>query len=87
MRIEADEPCPLPNDPLLAEWGTAMSEMGEWGWIVETFASNVHDLSEMRTHLVRLSDAVATRLRKAGGCSFEVSWRGFWPSLLRTRRR
>jgi len=32
----------------------------------ETFASNATDPSEMRTHLVRLSDAVASRLRKAG---------------------
>jgi DNA polymerase-4 len=32
----------------------------------ETFASNTHLASEMRTHLVRLADAVANRLRKAG---------------------
>jgi DNA polymerase-4 len=32
----------------------------------ETFASNTHVVSEMRTHLVRLADAVASRLRKAG---------------------
>jgi DNA polymerase-4 len=32
----------------------------------ETFASNTHTPSEMRTHLVRLADAVASRLRKAG---------------------
>jgi DNA polymerase-4 len=32
----------------------------------ETFASNTHESSEMRTHLVRLADAVASRLRKAG---------------------
>lgn len=32
----------------------------------ETFASNTHLVSEMRTHLVRLADAVASRLRKAG---------------------
>lgn len=31
----------------------------------ETFARNSHLASEMRTHLVRLSDAVAARLRKA----------------------
>jgi DNA polymerase-4 len=31
----------------------------------ETFTSNTHLPSEMRTHLVRLSDAVATRLRQA----------------------
>ena len=32
----------------------------------ETFARNAHERSEMRTHLVRLADAVASRLRKAG---------------------
>jgi DNA polymerase-4 len=32
----------------------------------ETFARNTHLVSEMRTHLVRLADAVASRLRKAG---------------------
>ncbi len=32
----------------------------------ETFVSNTTHPSEMRTHLVRLSDAVATRLRRAG---------------------
>ncbi len=32
----------------------------------ETYARNVHIVSEMRTNLVRLSDAVATRFRKAG---------------------
>lgn len=32
----------------------------------ETFASNTHSVGEMRTHLVRLADAVASRLRKAG---------------------
>jgi len=32
----------------------------------ETFARNTHSATEMRTHLVRLADAVASRLRKAG---------------------
>jgi DNA polymerase-4 len=31
----------------------------------ETFAQNTHLLSEMRSHLVRLADAVSSRLRKA----------------------
>jgi DNA polymerase-4 len=31
----------------------------------ETFARNTHLVSEMRTHLVRLADAVASRLRRA----------------------
>ena len=32
----------------------------------ETFARDTHVVSEMRTHLVRLADAVASRLRAAG---------------------
>ena len=32
----------------------------------ETFARDTHSVSEMRTHLVRLADAVASRLRAAG---------------------
>jgi len=36
MRIEADEPCPLPDDQVLAEWATAMRDMGDWGWIVDS---------------------------------------------------
>jgi class 3 adenylate cyclase len=36
MRIEADEPCPLPDDPVLAEWAAAMRDMGDWGWIVDS---------------------------------------------------
>jgi DNA polymerase-4 len=32
----------------------------------ETFATNTHEIAEMRTHLLRLADAVASRLRQAG---------------------
>jgi DNA polymerase-4 len=32
----------------------------------ETFATNVHDAGEVRRHVVRLADAVAQRLRRAG---------------------
>ena len=36
VRIEVGEPCPLPDDPVLAEWATAMRDMGDWGWIVDS---------------------------------------------------
>jgi class 3 adenylate cyclase len=35
MRIEADQPCPLPDDPVLAEWATTLHDSGEWAWIVD----------------------------------------------------
>ena len=35
MRIEVGDPCSLPDDPVLAEWATAMRDMGDWGWIVD----------------------------------------------------
>jgi class 3 adenylate cyclase len=35
VRIEVGEPCPLPDDPVLAEWATAFRDMGDWGWIVD----------------------------------------------------
>ena len=31
--VEVGESCPLPDDPVLAEWATAM---GDWGWIVDS---------------------------------------------------
>ncbi len=36
MRIGEDESCPLPDDPVLAEWAAAMRDTGEWGWIVDS---------------------------------------------------
>ena len=36
MRVEVGELCPLPDDPVLAEWATAMREVGDWGWIVDS---------------------------------------------------
>lgn len=35
MRIEANEPCPYPADPLLARHARAMNDIGEWAWIVD----------------------------------------------------
>lgn len=34
--IGTDESCPLPEDPVLAEWAAAMRESGDWGWIVDS---------------------------------------------------
>jgi class 3 adenylate cyclase len=35
VRLEAGEPCPLPDDPVLAEWAVAMSNEGNWAFIVD----------------------------------------------------
>ena len=48
--VEVGEPCPLPDDPVLAEWATAMRDMGDWGWIVDSswnlrFVTNEQRLS------------------------------------------
>jgi class 3 adenylate cyclase len=50
MRIEANEPCPLPDDPVLAEWAAAMRDEGAWAWIVDAtwnlqFVTNAQRLS------------------------------------------
>lgn len=34
MRIDADPPCPLPDDPVLAEWAK-LRDTGDWAWIVD----------------------------------------------------
>ena len=36
MRIEANEPCPLPGDPVLSEWAETLRDAGDWGWIVDS---------------------------------------------------
>lgn len=50
MRVETNEPCPLPDDALLAEVATAFDSAGHWGWLVDAdwnvvYASDEHRLS------------------------------------------
>ena len=35
MRVAVDEPCPLPEDPLLAEWARTLRDTGDWAWVVD----------------------------------------------------
>ena len=35
MRVEVNEPCPLPEDPILAEVAAVLSDAGDWGWVVD----------------------------------------------------
>jgi len=57
VRIEVDEPCPLPDDPVLAEWAAAMRDEGDWAWIVDA-AWNVQFVTDEQ----RLSLTANTRL-------------------------
>jgi hypothetical protein len=35
VRIEVGEPCPLPEDPLLAEAAAALRDSHDWGLVVD----------------------------------------------------
>jgi class 3 adenylate cyclase len=35
MRVEVNEPCPRPEDPILAEVAAVMTDTGDWGWVVD----------------------------------------------------
>ena len=35
MRVEVNEPCPLPEDPILTEVAAVLSDAGDWGWVVD----------------------------------------------------
>jgi class 3 adenylate cyclase len=48
MLIEADEPCPLPSDPLLAEWAAALRNTRDWGWILDAQWRIVYITDEQR---------------------------------------
>ena len=48
VRIEVGEPCPLPDDPVLAEWATTLSDTGDWGWILDSSWRTVFMTSEQR---------------------------------------
>ncbi|MDX2378462.1 MAG: hypothetical protein QNM02_01730, partial [Acidimicrobiia bacterium] len=48
MRIEVGEPCPLPDDPVLAEWATTLSDTGDWGWILDSSWRTVFMTDEQR---------------------------------------
>jgi class 3 adenylate cyclase len=35
VRVAADEPCPLPENPVLAAWAATLNEVGQWAEIVD----------------------------------------------------
>ena len=51
MRIEVNEPCPLPEDPILAEVAAALQDTGDSGWVVDRDWRVVYAIDEMRLSL------------------------------------
>ncbi len=51
MRIEVNEPCPLPEDPILAEVAAALQDTGDSGWVVNRDWSVLYTTDEMRLSL------------------------------------
>ena len=48
MRVEVDEPCPTPEDSLLAEAALSLQETGSWGWVVDNEWRVVFNSDEQR---------------------------------------
>jgi class 3 adenylate cyclase len=55
--IPADEPCPLPGDPLLAEAALAFESIGQWTWLLDPEWNTVYI-----THHQRLSFGLGAQL-------------------------
>lgn len=51
MRIAANEPCPLPEHPVLAEAAASLRDCGEWGWLVDRDWHLVYMTDEQRRSL------------------------------------
>ena len=48
MGVGADDPCPLPTDPLLAEVALAMNATGQAAWVVDAGWRFVHVSDDAR---------------------------------------
>lgn len=48
MRIERDEPCPVPQDPILADVAAALRDTGDWGWVVDADWRLVYMTDQLR---------------------------------------
>jgi class 3 adenylate cyclase len=58
MRVEADEPCPLPDHRLLAEAAEVVRDCGDWGWIVDRDWNLVYVTDEERRSLAAGAERV-----------------------------
>lgn len=59
MHIGVNEPCPLPEHPVLAEVATALSESGEWGWIFDREWNLLYMTDEQRLSLALGAEMVS----------------------------
>ena len=48
VRVAADEPCPLPEDPVLAAWAVALNDAGQWAEIVDAQWRTVYMTDDAR---------------------------------------
>lgn len=48
VRVRADEPCPLPDDPVLAAWAHSLNETGQWAEIVDPRWRSVYLTNDAR---------------------------------------
>lgn len=48
MRVDTDEPCPLPDDPVLAGVAAAIDTAGHWAWILDAGWRVVYMSEELR---------------------------------------
>ncbi len=95
MRIGVDEPCPLPSDPVLAEWAAAMSDAGDWGWIVDSswrltfmtdeqrlsFAAGVEKVSMVVGEHLFGPEMVAVSAGWRTGPTMQESWRELFSTV------
>jgi class 3 adenylate cyclase len=51
VRLDVNQPCPLPEDALLAEWATVLRDTGDWAWIVDSSWRLIFVTDEQRLSL------------------------------------
>ncbi len=96
MGLGADEPCPLPSDPLLAEVAAAMTATGQAAWIVDARWRFVHVSDDARALWVdRLGGRLGSiavgehifsteSLRVASGWRFGLNTTELWLEAFRS---
>ena len=60
--LAADEPCPLPDDPVLADVASALNEAGAWGFVVDDRWRMVYMTDDIRLSNGGLSERVPVPL-------------------------